>query len=82
MTIRKSKTLKVIGIIFVLLLLILGGGLFAVTRGLAEMQDIVINDVNTDELPDGVYTGEFDRYRLKVYRPGSQAGKGDRQGKT
>jgi len=60
---RKSKTLKVIGIIFVLLLLILGGGLFAVTRGLAEMQDIVINDVNPDELPDGVYTGEFDRYR-------------------
>ncbi len=60
---RKSKKLRVIGIIFVVLLFILGGGFFAVTRGLSEMQDIVINDLNPDEIPDGVYTGEFSRYR-------------------
>jgi len=60
---RKNKTLRVIGIIFVVLLLVLGGGLFAVTRGLSEMQEIVINDVNPDEIPDGIYAGEFNRYR-------------------
>ncbi len=60
---RKSKTLKVIGIIVAVFILILAGGLFAVTRGLDEMQDLVISEVNPGELPDGVYTGEFDRYR-------------------
>ncbi len=60
---RKNKTLRVIGIIFVLLLIIVGGGYFAASRGLSEMQDIVINDVSPDQITDGVYTGEFNRYR-------------------
>ncbi len=60
---RKNKGLKFVGIIVALIVLILAGGLFAVTRGLDEMQELVIHDVNPDELPDGIYTGEFDRYR-------------------
>ena len=60
---RKTKALKIIGIIVAVIVLILAGGLFAVTRGLDEMQDLVINEVNAGELPDGEYTGEFDRYR-------------------
>ena len=27
------------------------------------MQELAINEINPGELPDGVYTGEFDRYR-------------------
>jgi len=60
---RKTKALKIIGIIVAVFILILAGGLFAVTRGLDEMQDLVINEVNAGELPDGEYTGEFDSYR-------------------
>ncbi len=59
----KNKRLKVIGIIFAILLIILGGGYFAASRGLPEMQEIVINDVSPDQIADGVYTGEFNRYR-------------------
>ncbi len=59
----KSKVLKVVGIVVALIIVMLAGGLFAVTRGLSEMQELVINDVNPVELSDGVYTGEFSRYR-------------------
>ena len=59
----KSKLLMVLGIIAAVIILMLAGGFFAVTRGLSEMQDLVINDVNPAEVPDGSYTGEFSRYR-------------------
>ncbi len=59
----KSKVLVVVGIVAAVVIIMLAGGLFAVTRGLSEMQELVINDVNLGELPDGVYTGEFNRYR-------------------
>ncbi len=59
----KSKALMVIGIAVAVIAVMIAGGLFAVTRGLPEMQELVINDVNPVELPDGVYTGEFSRYR-------------------
>lgn len=60
---RKSKKLRTIGIIFVVLLFVIGGGYFAASRGLTEMQEIVINDVSLDNKSDGVYTGEFNHYR-------------------
>jgi len=59
----RSKLLMVLGIIAAVIILMLAGGFFAVTRGLSEMQDLVINDVNPAEVPDGSYTGEFSRYR-------------------
>ena len=60
---RKTKALKITGVIVAVFILIIAGGLFAITRGLDEMQDLVINEVNAGELPDGEYTGEFDSYR-------------------
>jgi len=59
----KKKGLKIVGIVAVVLLIILGGGFIALQRGLPEMQDLVIDDVNPEALPDGEYTGEFSRYR-------------------
>jgi len=60
---RKSKKLRVVGIVFALLLIIIGGGYIAASRGLSEMQELVINDVNPDQIADGVYSGEFNQYR-------------------
>lgn len=60
---RKTKTLVVFGVIFVLLLLIVGGGYLAASRGLSEMQDLVINDVDPAQIADGVYSGKFSQYR-------------------
>ncbi len=60
---KKNKVLMVIGIAAIVIVIMIAGGLFAVTRGLSEMQELVINDVNPGMLPDGVYTGEFSRYR-------------------
>lgn len=60
---RKSKKLRVVGIVFALLLIIIGGGYLAASRGLSEMQELVINDVSPGEVVDGVYTGEFNQYR-------------------
>ncbi len=60
---RKNMRLRVIGIIIALLLIIIGGGYIAASRGLPEMQEIVINDVRPDQIADGVYSGEFNRYR-------------------
>lgn len=60
---KKSKVLIVVGILVAVIFLMLAGGYIAVTRGLPEMQELVINDVSPGELPDGVYSGEFSRYR-------------------
>ncbi len=59
----KKKGLKVVGIIAVVILIIVGGGFIALQRGLPEMQDLVISDVDPEAMPDGEYTGEFSRYR-------------------
>ena len=59
----KNKRSRVIVIIFAILIVIIGGGYFAASRGLPEMQEIVINDVSPDQIADGVYTGSFNRYR-------------------
>ena len=45
------------GMLLVMVLLV-GGGLFAVTRGLEEGRHLVVEDVDLTELPDGAYTGE------------------------
>jgi uncharacterized protein with FMN-binding domain len=60
---RKNKKSRVLVIIFVLLLIIAGGGYIAASQGLPEMQELIINDVSPDEMTDGVYRGEFNRYR-------------------
>jgi len=60
---RKNKAPKVIGIIIIVFVIIVGGGYFAASRGLSEMQELVIKDVSPGEVADGVYTGEFNQYR-------------------
>lgn len=60
---RKTKKPRKIAIIFIVLVIIFGGGYFAASRGLSEMQELVINDVSPDEIADGVYAGEFNQYR-------------------
>ncbi len=60
---RKTKKPRKIAITFIVLIIIVGVGYFAASRGLSEMQEIVIKDVSPDEVPDGVYTGEFNQYR-------------------
>ena len=60
---KKSKLLMVIGIATIVIFIMIAGGLFAVTRGLPEMQELAVNDVNPGKLPDGVYAGEFSSYR-------------------
>ncbi len=60
---RKNKKPRKIAIIFIVIVIIVGGGYFAASRGLTEMQELVINDVNPGEISDGVYAGEFNRYR-------------------
>ena len=60
---RESKLLRNLGIIFIALVIIVGGGYFAASRGLSEIQELVINDVSPDEIADGVYAGEFNQYR-------------------
>ena len=60
---RKKKTLRVIGIIFALILIISGGGYLAASSGLSEMQELVINDVDPAQIADGVYSGKFSQYR-------------------
>lgn len=60
---RKNKKPRKIAIIFIVIVIILGGGYFAASRGLTEMQELVINDVNPGEISDGVYAGEFNRNR-------------------
>ena len=60
---KKNKLLMVIGIATIVIFIMIAGGLFAVTRGLSEMQELVVNDVNPGKLPDGVYAGEFSSYR-------------------
>ncbi len=60
---RKNKAPKVIGIIIIVFVIIVGGGYFAASRGLPEIQELVINEVSPGEVVDGVYTGEFNQYR-------------------
>lgn len=60
---RKNKFLMITGVVAAFIIIMLAGGLIVVTRGLPEMQELVINDINPGELPDGLYTGEFSRYR-------------------
>lgn len=57
---KAFKVLRTAGIIFILLLAV---GYFFLTRGLSEMQELTVNEVNLAEKSDGSYTGEFNRYR-------------------
>lgn len=54
----RRRIRRVIIGIFLVVVLVVGGGLFAVTRGLEEGRHLVVGDVDLTNLTDGVYTGE------------------------
>ena len=60
---RKSKVVKVLLVAGLVFILIMAVGMIFASQGLSKMQELTINDVNLSGIPDGTYTGEFDRYR-------------------
>jgi uncharacterized protein with FMN-binding domain len=54
------KVLKIIGLIFILLVIVAASGMFYISRGLEEGVNVVINPVNLSEIEDGVYNGRND----------------------
>ncbi len=53
------------GILLVLgaLLILVSGGMGYMTHGLGETENLVINQVDFSQVPDGVYTGEYRGHR-------------------
>lgn len=54
------KLLKIIGLIFILLVIVAASGMFYLSQGLEEGVNVVINPVNLSEIKDGVYYGSND----------------------
>jgi uncharacterized protein with FMN-binding domain len=54
------KVLKIIGLIFILLVIVAASGIFYLSRGLEEGVNVVINPVNLSEIKDGIYNGRND----------------------
>ena len=45
------------------IVIIVGGGLFAMTRGLTEGKNVEINNVDISKLADGTYSGQYSKGR-------------------
>lgn len=56
----KFKKLK---IFLCILLIIIAGGLFAMTRGIKQGKQVEINNVDISKLDDGTYRGEYSKDR-------------------
>ena len=56
---RFKKTKICLAIIVILA----GGGLFAITRGLTEGKNVEINNVDISKLADGTYSGQYSKGR-------------------
>lgn len=46
-----------------IIVIIVGGGLFAMTRGLTEGKNVEINNVDISKLADGTYSGQYSKGR-------------------
>ena len=55
-----KKVLKVFGIIILVLVLLIAGGFFYMSRGLAEGRNMVINEVNLASLENKSYIGRYE----------------------
>ena len=51
--------LKIVLSIFILFVLVSGGGIFYISRGLEAGETLNINDVNLSALSDGTYSGAY-----------------------
>jgi uncharacterized protein with FMN-binding domain len=54
-----GKLIKIGLIVVVIIMVLLGGMLFFGTRGLESGQDLVINEINLQEIEDGIYNGVY-----------------------
>jgi uncharacterized protein with FMN-binding domain len=58
-----SKFIKIILSVIFLLVLIIGGTGFYMTRGLNSGENMIINHIDTSQLRDGIYKGEYNNGR-------------------
>jgi uncharacterized protein with FMN-binding domain len=54
-----NKLIKIGLIVVVIIMVVLGGMLFFGTRGLESGKDLVINEINLQEIEDGIYNGVY-----------------------
>lgn len=54
-----GKLIKIGLIVVVIIMVVLGGMLFFGTRGLESGQELVINEINLQEIDDGIYNGVY-----------------------
>ena len=52
--------IKIVVAVLIVIALLIGGGIFYITRGLGAGSRLVIGDVNLKSLNDGVYEGRYD----------------------
>ncbi len=58
-----KKFLKIIISLLLILVLIFVSGIFYLTRGLKEGENLVINSVDLSKIDDGIYFGEYKKGR-------------------
>lgn len=58
-----KKALKILGVVVLVLVLIAGGMLFYLTRGLSEGARLPLEGINLTEVPDGTYEGRYEAGR-------------------
>lgn len=54
-----KSVFKVLGIVVIVFILVAAGGIFYMTLGLEEGQDISIDGVNKEGLSEGIFVGEY-----------------------
>ena len=59
-----KKVFKIVVILVLFVLVIGGGAMFYITRGLDTIEDLTINSCDLTSLEDGLYTGKFEMGRF------------------
>ncbi len=59
-----KTVLKIIVIIFILFIIVSGGGIFYLSRGLDAGSEIVINELDLSSIGDGIYYGSYESGRF------------------
>lgn len=54
------KVLKILGLIFLLLIIIVAASMFYFSRGLDEVLNISINPIDLTDVEDGIYKGRYE----------------------
>ncbi len=59
-----KTVLKIIVIVFILFLIVSGGGIFYLNRGLDAGSEVVINELDLSSISDGIYYGSYESGRF------------------